>query len=228
MGSGATASRWRDSYGGADGKTLLLAGIKVNKKLLCPGLIAVQDEIRPESRETISRLKKMKLKTVMISGDNTKAAELIGQKTGIEQVFGKVLPENKAEIIQVLQEKGEKVFMVGDGINDAPALVQADVGAAIGGGSSVAIESADIILMKEGIKDVPGAIKLSRLTIRNIKENLFWAFFYNTIMIPLAAGVLIPKFNISLNPMMAGAAMALSSICVVGNALRLRTKKLNK
>lgn len=212
----------------ADGKTLLLAGIKVNKKLLCPGLIAVQDEIRPESRETISRLKKMKLKTVMISGDNTKAAELIGQKTGIEQVFGKVLPENKAEIIQVLQEKGEKVFMVGDGINDAPALVQADVGAAIGGGSSVAIESADIILMKEGIKDVPGAIKLSRLTIRNIKENLFWAFFYNTIMIPLAAGVLIPKFNISLNPMMAGAAMALSSICVVGNALRLRTKKLNK
>ena len=143
-------------------------------------------------------------------------------------VRDEVLPENKAEIIQGLQEKGEKVFMVGDGINDAPALVQADVGAAIGGGSSVAIESADIILMKEGIKDVPGAIKLSRLTIRNIKENLFWAFFYNTIMIPLAAGVLIPKFNISLNPMMAGAAMALSSICVVGNALRLRTKKLNK
>lgn len=212
----------------AEGKTLLLAGIKINEKLLCPGVIAVQDEIRPESRETISRLKKMKLNTVMISGDNKKAANLIGQETGIQQVFGEVLPENKAEIIQGLQEKGEKVFMVGDGINDAPALVQADVGAAIGGGSAVAIESADIILMKEGIKDVPGAIKLSRLTIRNIKENLFWAFFYNTIMIPLAAGALIPKFGISLNPMIAGAAMALSSICVVGNALRLRTKKLNK
>ena len=163
---------------------------------------------------------------MLLTGDHRAAAERIGQEVGVDQVIAEVLPEEKAGVVQKLQAQGRKVMMVGDGINDAPALVQADVGCAIGSGSDIAIESADLILTRSELSDVPRAIRLSRLTIRNIRQNLFWAFCYNSICIPVAAGALYPAFHILLTPMIAGAAMSLSSLCVVSNALRLRTKKL--
>ena len=163
---------------------------------------------------------------MLLTGDHRAAAERIGQEVGVDQVIAEVLPEEKAGVVQKLQAQGRKVMMVGDGINDAPALVQADVGCAIGSGSDIAIESADLILTRSELSDVPRAIRLSRLTIRNIRQNLFWAFCYNSICIPVAAGALYSAFHILLTPMIAGAAMSLSSLCVVSNALRLRTKKL--
>ncbi len=198
--------------------------VSVSKKLI--GFISIADTIKPNALEAITKFKSMGLKTVLLTGDNKKTAEFIAHKIGVDSVIAEVLPEDKAREVQKLQSAGEKVMMIGDGINDAPALVQADVGGAIGNGSDIAIESGDIVLVKGNIVDAARAIHLSRLTIANIKQNLFWAFCYNTIGIPIAAGVLYPVFGILLTPMFASLAMSLSSISVVGNALRLRTKKL--
>ena len=190
------------------------------------GLLAVADTVRETSRAAIERLHDMGLRVVLLTGDNRRAAEHIGSLVGADEVIAEVLPGDKAGVVERLQKDGRKVLMVGDGINDAPALTQADVGCAIGGGSDIAIESADVVLMKDDLGDVPKAVRLSRLTIANIKENLFWAFCYNTIGIPVAAGVLYPFFEILLSPMLGALAMSLSSVCVVTNALRLRGKKL--
>ena len=190
------------------------------------GAIAVADPVRETSAAAIARLKEMGLRVVLLTGDNSRAANYIGAQIGADEVIAEVLPGDKADVVRSIQEKGGRVIMVGDGINDAPALTQADVGCAVGGGSDIAIESADVVLMKDDLGDVPKAVRLSRLTITNIKENLFWAFCYNTIGIPIAAGVLYPFFEILLSPMLGALAMSLSSVCVVGNALRLRGKKL--
>ena len=190
------------------------------------GAIAVADPVRDTSAAAIARLKEMGLRVVLLTGDNRRAANYIGAQVGADEVIAEVLPGDKADVVRSIQEKGGRVIMVGDGINDAPALTQADVGCAVGGGSDIAIESADVVLMKDDLGDVPKAVRLSRLTITNIKENLFWAFCYNTIGIPIAAGVLYPFFGILLSPMIGALAMSLSSVCVVGNALRLRGKKL--
>lgn len=190
------------------------------------GLISVADQVKPTSKQAITALKEQNIRTVLLTGDNRLAAEAIAAQVGVDEVLAEVLPEEKAGIIQRLQNEGHKVVMVGDGINDAPALAQADIGCAIGNGSDIAIESAQVILMRGDLTDVSRAIKLSRMTIRNIKQNLFWAFCYNTIGIPLAAGALYLSHGLLLSPMFAGAAMSLSSICVVGNALRLGHKKL--
>ena len=166
------------------------------------------------------------LRVVLLTGDNRAAAEHIGAQAGADEVIAEVLPEDKARIVQQFQETGETVLMVGDGINDAPALAQADVGAAIGTGSDIAIEAGDVVLMKSDLMDVYRAIKLSKATIRNIRQNLFWAFFYNTLGIPVAAGLLYLMGGPLLSPMLGGFAMSLSSVCVVGNALRLKNLKL--
>lgn len=192
------------------------------------GIISVADSIKETSREAIEALKKEGIHVVMLTGDNKGAAEAIGKQAGVDEIIAEVMPEDKANVVAGLQEKGAKVMMVGDGINDAPALTQADVGCAIGNGSDIAIEAGDIVLMKSDLMDVPAAIRLSRMTITNIKENLFWAFLYNTIGIPIAAGLLYPINGLLLSPMFGGFAMSLSSVCVVTNALRLRTKKLRK
>ena len=190
------------------------------------GIISVADTIKETSREAIAKLHESGIKTVMLTGDNRAAADYIGKEAGVDEVIAEALPEDKARIVEEYRGKGNTVMMVGDGINDAPALTSADVGCAIGNGSDIAIESGDIALMKSDLMDVYRAIKLSRYTITNIKENLFWAFCYNTIGIPVAAGLLYAFGGPLLNPMIAGLAMSLSSVCVVCNALRLRGKKL--
>ena len=186
------------------------------------GIIGVEDTVKATSYEAIQAWEKMGVKVIMLTGDNRRTAEAVREKLGISEVVAEVLPQDKEEKVSELKRQGHKVAMIGDGINDAPALAAADVGMAIGAGTDVAMESADIILMKNDLRDAVTAMKLSRAVIRNIKENLFWAFFYNCIGIPLAAGVLYPAFQIRLNPMFGAAAMSLSSIFVVGNALRLR------
>ena len=186
------------------------------------GVIAAADVVKPTSREAIARLQEMGMDVIMLTGDNARTAEAIKKQVGIKTVIADVLPEDKEEKVRQLQEQGHKVAMVGDGINDAPALARADVGIAIGAGTDVAIESADIVLMKSDLMDAASAVSLSRAVMRNIKQNLFWAFFYNAIGIPVAAGVLYPVFHILLNPMIGAAAMSFSSVSVVSNALRLR------
>lgn len=186
------------------------------------GIIGVSDTVKATSYEAINAWEKMGVRVIMLTGDNRRTAEAVRQKLGISEVVAEVLPQDKEKKVSELKAQGHKVAMIGDGINDAPALAAADVGMAIGAGTDVAMESADIILMKNDLRDAVTAMKLSRAVIRNIKENLFWAFFYNCIGIPLAAGVLYPAFQIRLNPMFGAAAMSLSSIFVVGNALRLR------
>lgn len=198
-----------------EGKTPLMFGL--GDKLL--GIIAVADVIKEDSTEAVKELRNMGIRVVMLTGDNKKTAEAIGRQAGVDEVIAGVLPDGKEAVIRGLMKQG-KVAMVGDGINDAPALTRADTGIAIGAGTDVAIDAADVVLMKSSIMDVAGAIRLSRATLRNIHENLFWAFFYNTIGIPVAAGALIP-LGITLNPMLGAAAMSLSSFCVVTNALRL-------
>ena len=190
------------------------------------GIVGIADTIKPDAKDAIAALKQMGIKTVLLTGDNRAAAEFIGTQAGVDEVIAEVLPTQKAEVVQDHQSKGSSVMMVGDGINDAPALVQADVGCAIGNGSDIAIDSAKIVLMKSELMDVVRAIRLSRLTIRNIKQNLFWAFCYNVLGIPVAAGVLYPAFGLLLSPMIGGLAMSLSSLFVVTNALRLKTKRL--
>ena len=186
------------------------------------GIIGISDTVKATSYEAINAWEKMGVRVIMLTGDNRRTAEAVRQKLGISEVVAEVLPQDKEKKVSELKAQGHKVAMIGDGINDAPALAAADVGMAIGAGTDVAMESADIILMKNDLRDAVTAMKLSRAVIRNIKENLFWAFFYNCIGIPLAAGVLYPAFQIRLNPMFGAAAMSLSSIFVVGNALRLR------
>nr|WP_330390749.1 copper-translocating P-type ATPase [Caminicella sporogenes] len=205
-----------------EGKTPMY--IAINSKL--EGIIAVADVVKENSRKAIEKLHEMGIKVAMITGDNKKTAEAIAKEVGIDVVLAEVLPEDKANEIKKLQEKGKKVAMVGDGINDAPALAQADIGIAIGSGTDVAMESADIVLMKSDLLDVVTAIKLSKSTIRNIKQNLFWAFAYNTAGIPLAAGLFYAFGGPKLNPMFAAAAMSLSSVSVVTNALRLKKFKV--
>ena len=186
------------------------------------GLIAVADVIKETSPRAVKELEKMGVQVVMLTGDNEVTAQAIGKAAGITKVIAGVMPQDKERHVRQLQEQGHKVAMVGDGINDAPALARADVGIAIGAGTDVAIESADVVLMHSDLMDVPAAIQLSRATIRNVKQNLFWALLYNSIGIPLAAGVLYPAFGLRLNPMFGAAAMSMSSVCVVSNALRLK------
>ena len=189
------------------------------------GIIGVADTIKETSVEAIKLIKKLGIKVYMLTGDNKLTAEHIGKQVQVDEVVAEVLPGDKADVVTNLQRENKVVMMVGDGINDAPALVQADIGVAIGSGSDVAIESGDIVLMKSDLRDVYKSIRLSKLTIRNIKQNLFWAFFYNLIGIPIAAGVFYGLNQTLLSPMFAGFAMSLSSVCVVGNALRLRSTK---
>ena len=204
-----------------EGKTPLF--FSTDKKLL--GIIAVADEIKSDSRKAVSQLKNMGMRVVMLTGDNARTAAAIGKQAGVDEVIADVLPDGKEKVIRQLK-KDSAVIMVGDGVNDAPALTSADIGIAIGAGTDVAVDAADIVLMKSTLADVPAAIRLSRATLRNIHQNLFWAFIYNTIGIPLAAGVFISAFGLQLNPMFAAAAMSLSSFCVVTNALRLNFIKI--
>ena len=202
------------------GKTPLY--FSLDGKLL--GVIAVADVIKEDSPQAVRELQNMGIRVVMLTGDNERTAKAIGRQAGVDEVIAGVLPEGKELEIRKLKAQG-KTAMVGDGINDAPALTRADIGVAIGAGTDVAIDAADVVLMKSRLLDVPAAIRLSRATLRNIHENLFWAFFYNTIGIPLAAGVFIP-LGLTLSPMFGAAAMSLSSFCVVSNALRLNLFKL--
>ncbi len=205
-----------------EGKTPLLFAL--GSRLL--GIVAVADVIKEDSHEAVRQLKNMGIQVVMITGDNEKTAKAIGSQAGVDNVIAGVLPDGKEEAIRLLQKNG-KVAMVGDGINDAPALTRADIGIAIGAGTDIAIDAADIVLVKSRLMDVPAAIRLSRKTLKNIHENLFWAFIYNIIGIPLAAGLWIPVFGWELNPMFGAAAMSLSSFCVVTNALRLNLFNIN-
>ncbi len=244
-GSGVSASR--------EGKSLLGGSVKfISEKLNAPkelldsaislseqgktpllfasgeeilGIIAVSDVIRDDSKTAIAELLKLGIRVVMLTGDNKRTADAIAKSVGITEVFSELLPDGKERALRSLMREG-KVAMVGDGINDAPALTAADTGIAIGAGTDVAIDAADVVLVKNNLRDVPAAIRLSRATLKNIKENLFWAFFYNTIGIPVAAGVLFPVFGILLSPMLGAAAMSLSSFCVISNALRLNLVKI--
>ena len=191
------------------------------------GIVCVADTMKETSAEAIRNIKDLGIEVHMLTGDNRLTAAYIGAKVGVDNVISEVLPDDKASVVEALQMKGKCVMMVGDGINDAPALVQADVGVAIGSGSDIALDSGDIVLMKSDLRDIYKAIKLSKATIRNIRQNLFWAFFYNACGLPLAAGALYAVNGMLLSPIIGGFAMSLSSVCVVGNALRLRNVKLN-
>ena len=204
-----------------EGKTPLLFGLE-NQFL---GMIAVADVIKEDSPEAVKELTDMGIRVIMLTGDNERTAEAVAARAGITEVIAGVLPDGKEQVVRSLKEEG-RVAMVGDGINDAPALTRADIGIAIGAGTDIAIDAADVVLMKSSLKDIPAAVRLSRATLRNIHENLFWAFIYNIIGIPLAAGVWIPLFHWQLNPMFGAAAMSLSSFCVVTNALRLNLFKV--
>ena len=199
--------------------------VATNGKVI--GIVAVADTLKETSPEAIRKMKELGVEVYMLTGDNRLTADYIGNKVGVDHVIAEVLPNDKASVVEKLQKQGKCVMMVGDGINDAPALVQADVGVAIGSGSDIALDSSDIVLMKSDLNDVYKAIKLSKKTIRNIKQNLFWAFFYNACGIPLAAGLLYPINGMLLSPIIGGFAMSFSSVCVVSNALRLRKTKLD-
>jgi Cu+-exporting ATPase len=206
-----------------EGKTAML--VAARKKLI--GIVAVADTIKKYSKEAVERLQSMRKEVIMITGDNRRTGRAIARQLGIKRVLAEVLPKDKALQIKKLQEEGLKVAMVGDGINDAPALTQADIGIAIGTGTDIAIESGDIVLIKDDLRDVVMAMDLSRYAMRKIKQNLFWAFLYNTVGIPIAAGVLYPFSGFLLNPMIAGAAMAFSSVSVVSNSLLMKRYKRN-
>jgi Cu+-exporting ATPase len=225
--AGLDVSRWKDreSALAREGKTPVYVS-RGDESVL--GLIAVADAMKPGSLEAVGRLKAMGLEVAMLTGDNRRTAEAVASQAGIRSVYSEVLPQDKVEVVKKLQEGGRRVAMVGDGINDAPALAQADVGIALGTGTDVAMEAADITLIKGDLKSVADAILLSRRTIRTIKQNLFWAFFYNTAGIPIAAGVLYPFFGILLSPIFAAAAMAFSSVSVVSNSLRLRWARIGE
>lgn len=206
-----------------EGQTPMFVGC--NGKVI--GIVCVADTLKETSADAIRKMKELGIEVYMLTGDNRLTADYIGKKVGVDHVIAEVLPNDKASVVEKLQNEGNCVMMVGDGINDAPALVQADVGVAIGSGSDIALDSSDVVLMKSDLNDVYKAIKLSKATIRNIKQNLFWAFFYNACGIPLAAGVLYAINGMLLSPVVGGFAMSLSSVCVVSNALRLRRTKLD-
>ncbi len=187
------------------------------------GVLAVADPVRPDAEVQLARLRRLGCEVVLLTGDHARTAAAVARQLGIERVFARVLPEEKAERVAALQVDGRMVMMVGDGVNDAPALARADVGVAMGGGTDVAMETADLTLMGGSLRGVGDAIELSRATVRNIRQNLLGAFFYNVLGIPVAAGVLYPLFGVLLSPMIAGAAMAFSSVTVVANANRLRS-----
>ena len=207
----------------AQGQTVML--LAVDNKIAV--LVAVSDPIKKDSASAVRQLKNQGVRVIMVTGDNEITAHAIARQAGITEIRAQVLPEAKAEVVKQLQQEGEIVGMVGDGINDAPALAQANVGFAIGTGTDVAIESADIVILQGSLLKVPEAMALSKATVTNIKQNLFGAFIYNTTGIPIAAGLLYPVFGILLSPMIAGAAMAMSSVTVVTNANRLRWTKLS-
>lgn len=221
---GADTSGWEEDAGKLEerGETPLYAALENG---VC-ALFGVADTIKEDSAEAVARMREMGLRVVLLTGDNAQSAKKTADMAGIDELRAEVLPQEKAGVVAQLQSEGAKVMMVGDGINDAPALAQADVGCAIGGGSDIAVEAADIVLMRGTLSDVPRAIRLSRFTITNIKQNLFWAFCYNVIGIPIAAGALYPSFGLLLNPMIGALAMSLSSVCVVSNALRLKGKRI--
>ncbi|MCY1431503.1 Copper-transporting P-type ATPase [compost metagenome] len=203
---------------GEEGKTPLY--VAIDQKLAA--IIAVADPIKETTYAAIEALHQLGLKVAMITGDNRHTAQAIAKKLNIDEVVAEVLPEGKVDTVRQLQKQYGRLAFVGDGINDAPALAQADVGLAIGTGTDVAIEAADVVLMSGSLKGVPNAIALSKATMRNIRQNLFWAFVYNVALIPIAAGALYPTFGVLLSPMFAAGAMALSSVFVLGNALRLK------
>ena len=217
------AKRDAEAWANAGGTLMYLA---VDGKLAA--LLAAADTVKASSREAINKLKQQGITVYMITGDNHSTAGVIAREVGIDQVLADVMPGDKAGEVKRLQQAGQTVAMVGDGINDAPALAQADVGMAIGTGTDVAVESADVVLMRGDLNEVPAAIALSRATIRNIKQNLFWAFIYNLIGIPFAAGIVYLFGGPLLSPIFAGAAMAFSSVSVVSNALRLRGFRLKQ
>ena len=206
----------------AKGQTVVFVAVEG----VLQGMIGIADTVKENSAKAVAQMKQMGIHVCMLTGDNRLAAEYIGKQVGVDEIISEVLPADKAAVVEKKKAEGRRVMMVGDGINDAPALAMADVGTAIGSGSDIAIESADIVLMKSDLMDVSRAVRLSHLTIRNIHQNLFWAFFYNMIGIPVAAGLLYPINGMLLSPMIGGFAMSLSSVCVVSNALRLRMKKL--
>ena len=218
IGAGTAALRAAAEMLAAAGKTPLY--FAEEQQLL--GVVAVADVVKPDSAAAIAALRRSGREVVLLTGDDRRTAEAIARQVGVERVIAQVLPQDKARCVEELQKDGRLVAMVGDGVNDAPALVTADVGLAIGAGTDVAIESADVVLMHNSLMDIVDAAALSRATLRNIRQNLFWAFFYNAIGIPVAAGVLYPALQLTLDPMLAAAAMSLSSVCVVSNALRLR------
>ena len=221
IGAGTAALRAAAETLAAAGKTPLY--FAEEQHLL--GIVAVADVVKPDSAAAIAALRRSGREVVLLTGDDRRTAEAIARQVGVERVIAQVLPQDKARCVEELQKDGRLVAMVGDGVNDAPALVTADVGLAIGAGTDVAIESADVVLMHNSLMDIVDAAALSRATLRNIRQNLFWAFFYNAIGIPVAAGVLYPALQLTLDPMLAAAAMSLSSVCVVSNALRLRSWK---
>ena len=204
-----------------EGKTVMM--LSEGKNIL--GLVSVADEIREEAQQTIKKLDELGIKVYMITGDNQKTAQSIAKKVGIKNVFSGVLPEDKVKHVKKLQKEGS-VAMVGDGINDAPALAQADIGISMGSGTDVAMETGDIVLISDNLLNVVKSINLSKMTMTKIRQNMFWALFYNSLGIPVAAGLLYPFTGWLLNPMIAGAAMAISSISVVSNSLFLKTKRL--
>jgi len=207
----------------AQGKTAMIVALDES----VVGIVAVADTLKENAKQAIRAIKRMGKEVIMLTGDNRRTGEAIARQLGIERVLAEVLPEDKANEIKKLQEQGLKVAMVGDGINDAPALTQADIGIAIGTGTDVAIESGDIVLIKDDLRDVVMAIDLSRYTMKKIKQNLFWAFFYNSVGIPVAAGVLYPSTGFLLNPIIAGVAMSFSSVSVVSNSLLMKRYKRN-
>jgi Cu+-exporting ATPase len=207
-----------------EGKSTLLLGVDGK----AAAVFAVADTLKDHAAEAVESLKAMGVEVVLLTGDNRATAEAIGKSAGISRVFAEVLPSDKERVVRELKESGKVVAMVGDGINDAPALSRADVGIAIGTGTDIAIESASIVLVRGDVRDVPRTIALSRYTMRKIKQNLFWAFVYNTVGIPLAAGVFVPLFGWRLHPVVAGAAMAFSSVSVVTNSLSMKRFRTDK